>query len=78
MTDQKMNIYEGLFLFPQAAAGNLQGALDHVTELLDRAGAETLHDVLAGHLSGGGAVVLTSHQPVQLPGGAPRELVLDA
>ncbi len=42
MTDTKKNVYEGLFLFPQAAAGNLQGALDHVSELLARAEAEVL------------------------------------
>src|SRR5262245_17477074 len=32
--------YEGLFLFPQAATADLQGAVDHVMELLNRAGAE--------------------------------------
>jgi len=42
MTDQKMSVYEGLFLFPQAATGNLQGALDHVTDLLARAQAEVI------------------------------------
>ncbi|MCP3903646.1 MAG: 30S ribosomal protein S6 [Planctomycetes bacterium] len=36
------NIYEGMFLFPQAAAGDLQGALDHVTELLERAKADII------------------------------------
>ena len=35
-------IYEGMFLFPQSAAANLQGALDHITELLQRADAELL------------------------------------
>ncbi|MHC5114230.1 MAG: 30S ribosomal protein S6 [Planctomycetota bacterium] len=38
----RTNIYEGMFLFPQAAAGDLQGAVDHVTELLDRAKAEVV------------------------------------
>jgi small subunit ribosomal protein S6 len=33
-------MYEGMFLFPQAAATNLKAAVDHVTELLQRAEAE--------------------------------------
>jgi small subunit ribosomal protein S6 len=32
--------YEGLFLFPQAAVADLQGAHDHIVEILNRAGAE--------------------------------------
>lgn len=42
MSDTQTNIYEGLFLFPQAAATNLQAAVDHMTELLTRAEAEVL------------------------------------
>jgi ribosomal protein S6 len=34
--------YEGLFLFPQSAVADLQGAADHVLELLNRAGAEII------------------------------------
>lgn len=34
--------YEGLFLFPQAAVSDLQGAADHVLEILHRAGAEII------------------------------------
>jgi small subunit ribosomal protein S6 len=34
--------YEGLFLFPQSAVADLQGAADHVMELLNRAGAEVI------------------------------------
>lgn len=34
--------YEGLFLFPQSAASDLQGANDHVLEILHRAGAEII------------------------------------
>ncbi len=34
--------YEGMFLFPQAAVADLQGASDHVMELLNRAGAELI------------------------------------
>jgi small subunit ribosomal protein S6 len=41
-TKTKTNVYEGFFLFPQAAAANLQGALDHVLEILRRANAEVL------------------------------------
>lgn len=37
-----MKMYEGLFLFPQSASGNLQEAADHVQELLKRAGAEVV------------------------------------
>ena len=34
--------YEGLFLFPQSAVSDLQGASDHVQEILHRAGAEII------------------------------------
>jgi small subunit ribosomal protein S6 len=34
--------YEGLFLFPQSAVADLQAAADHVTEILNRAGAEII------------------------------------
>jgi small subunit ribosomal protein S6 len=34
--------YEGMFLFPQSASADLQGALDLVRELLNRNGAEIL------------------------------------
>ena len=40
MSETKTNVYEGMFLFPQAAAGDLKAASDHVVELLNRAGAE--------------------------------------
>ncbi|MHC5023067.1 MAG: 30S ribosomal protein S6 [Planctomycetota bacterium] len=36
------NIYEGLFLFPQSAAGNLEGAVEHIRDLLGRADAEII------------------------------------
>lgn len=36
------NVYEGLFLFPQAVTTNLQGAVDHLNQLLDRAEAEII------------------------------------
>jgi small subunit ribosomal protein S6 len=42
MSDEPTNIYEGLFLFPQSAAANLQAATDHLDELLQRAGVEVV------------------------------------
>lgn len=42
MTQDRISTYEGLFLFPQSAAANLQGAVDHLKELLDRASAEII------------------------------------
>ena len=40
MTEEHINAYEGLFLFPQAQAGNLQVAVDHLKDILSRAKAE--------------------------------------
>lgn len=37
MPVDQLNCYEGLFLFPQTAAGNLQSAVDHLNEILARA-----------------------------------------
>ncbi|MFK7962165.1 MAG: 30S ribosomal protein S6 [Phycisphaerales bacterium] len=37
---ENTHMYEGMFLFPQSAAGNLQEAAQHVKDLLARAGAE--------------------------------------
>jgi small subunit ribosomal protein S6 len=34
--------YEGMFLFPQSAVADLQGASDHVMEILSRANAEVI------------------------------------
>lgn len=42
MAHQQTNTYEGFFLFPQSASGDLQGASDHVGQILDRGGAEIL------------------------------------
>jgi small subunit ribosomal protein S6 len=42
VTEDHINAYEGLFLFPQAQAANLQAALDHLTQILSRAGAEVI------------------------------------
>jgi small subunit ribosomal protein S6 len=42
MSDEATNVYEGLFLFPQSATGNLQAAVDHLTSLFERVGAELI------------------------------------
>jgi small subunit ribosomal protein S6 len=42
VTEDHTNAYEGLFLFPQAQSGNLQGALDHLKDILGRARAELI------------------------------------
>jgi small subunit ribosomal protein S6 len=42
VTEDHINAYEGLFLFPQAQAGSLQAALDHLSEILSRAGADVI------------------------------------
>lgn len=42
MTQDRIGIYEGLFLFPQSAAADLQSAVDHLKGLLDRASAEII------------------------------------
>ena len=39
MSNERIGIYEGLFLFPQSATTNLQGAVDHIKGILDKAGA---------------------------------------
>ena len=40
MTDQRINAYEGLFLFSQAQAGDLQTAAAHIKDILSKVGAE--------------------------------------
>ncbi len=37
MPVDQLNCYEGLFLFPQTATGNMQAAVDHLREILTRA-----------------------------------------
>ena len=36
----RTRLYEGMFLFPQSAAADLGGAVEHVREILARSGAE--------------------------------------
>ena len=40
MTNIRTYTYEGMFLFPQASTADMQGAVDHVMEILHHAGAE--------------------------------------
>jgi len=42
MSEQRTDIYEGMFLFPQSAAADFAGVISHINEILDRAGAEVL------------------------------------
>jgi small subunit ribosomal protein S6 len=42
MSNVRTYQYEGLFLFPQSATADMQGAVDHVMELLHRASAEII------------------------------------
>lgn len=38
--DLRIQTYEGMFLFPQSATADLQGCVDHITDILTRGGAE--------------------------------------
>ena len=40
MSDNTKRMYEGMFLFPQSAIGDMKEATDHITGLLDRSDAE--------------------------------------
>ncbi len=42
MTEQRINAYEGLFLFPQAVGGDLQGPVDLITEILAKSDAQVI------------------------------------
>ncbi len=42
MTEQRINVYEGLFLFPQAVGGELQFAVDHIQEILAKSDAQII------------------------------------
>lgn len=43
--------------------------LDEPFSALDKSGVDLLGSLIAAHLDGGGVAVLTSHQPVPVPGG---------
>ena len=34
MAETRINAYEGMFLFPQTVSADLQGAVDHILEIL--------------------------------------------
>ncbi len=42
MTDERINAYEGLFLFPQTIGGDLQAAVDHIKEILAKSDAQLI------------------------------------
>jgi small subunit ribosomal protein S6 len=42
VNDERTSAYEGMFLFPQAQATNLQAAVDHLKDILAKAGAELI------------------------------------
>ncbi|MCH8153508.1 MAG: 30S ribosomal protein S6 [Planctomycetes bacterium] len=42
MSEDRVNPYEGLFLFPQSATADLQAVIDHMMEILARADAELI------------------------------------
>jgi small subunit ribosomal protein S6 len=42
MAETRINAYEGMFLFPQTVAADLQGAADHILEILSKGGAELI------------------------------------
>ena len=42
MSDNTTRMYEGMFLFPQSAIGDMQAASDHIHGLLDRSNAEVV------------------------------------
>ena len=42
MAETRINAYEGMFLFPQTVAADLQSAADHVLEILSKGDAEII------------------------------------
>ncbi len=42
MTEQRINAYEGLFLFPQAVGGDLQTPVDLIREILAKSDAQVI------------------------------------
>tara|TARA_B100000959_G_scaffold147149_1_gene154517 strand:+ start:2598 stop:3140 length:543 start_codon:yes stop_codon:yes gene_type:complete len=43
MSNQRTGLYEGMFLFPQSATANLQDAIDHLKDLLNKCGADIIN-----------------------------------
>ena len=42
MSNERIGKYEGMFLFPQNATANLQGAVDHLKDILEKSNATIL------------------------------------
>ena len=42
MAETRIHAYEGMFLFPQTVAADLQSAVDHITEILSKGEAELI------------------------------------
>jgi len=42
MAETRNYAYEGMFLFPQTVSADLQGAADHILEILSKGGAELI------------------------------------
>lgn len=43
MSNDRTGLYEGMFLFPQSATANLQEAIDHLKEILEKVGATIIN-----------------------------------
>ena len=43
MSNERTGLYEGMFLFPQSATANLQGAIDHLKEIFEKVGATIIN-----------------------------------
>jgi len=42
VTEERINAYEGLFLFPQTIGGDLQAAIDHIREILAKSDVQLI------------------------------------
>lgn len=56
--------------------GRALWVLDEPATALDAAGLELLQDLLAAHAAAGGAALMATHQPLNVPGAAGGHLVL--
>ncbi len=52
--------------------------LDEPFTALDQAGAELVHVLVEEHLNSGGGIIFTSHIPLSLTEGSPRQIALDS
>ena len=43
MSNERTGLYEGMFLFPQSATANLQEAIDHLNDILDKSKATIIN-----------------------------------